>query len=200
MTRRRLILITASVVSSLVLSIAPIANQEAPVQAANVNWTKYSGDVILDSELYVTDAWVIKDGSTYKMWYTHGKTDLTISKLKDELGGLNLDDIIDDLANTDIEALLDDLANLTASDVLDFLNATSTVIGYATSTNGSSWTMQNSEVLAGGSGLWSSVGFPSVIKDDSTYKMWYTSGKTDLTRTTLQNILDDLNGNAATTT
>jgi len=195
--RKRLTLIIAAMVSSLVLAIAPVATQGTPVQAADPTWTKYTGDVSLDTELYVTDAWVIKDDSTYKMWYTHGKTDLTIADLRDELGNLNLDEIIDDLANQDLEELLNDLAALNASDVLDFLNATTTVIGYATSNDSVTWTIQDSEVLAGSStGLWSSVGLPCVIKDGSTYKMWYTSGETDLTRTTLQNILDDLNGNA----
>ena len=199
MTRRkRLILITTAVISSLILAIAPIANQGTSVQAAGPTWTKYTGDVTLDSQKYVTDSWVIKDGSTYRMWYTHGKTDLTISTLRGELGGLNLDDIIDDLANTDLEELLDDLAALDADAVLDFLDATTTVIGYATSTNGIDWTMRDDEVLAGGSsGLWSSVGLPCVVKDGSTYEMWYTRGETDLTRATLQDILDDLDGTAA---
>jgi len=197
--RKRFTLIIAAMVSSLILAIAPGANQGTPVQAAGPTWTKYSGDVSLDTELYVTDAWVIKDGSTYRMWYTHGKTDLTIAELSDELGGLNFDEIIDDLANQDMEELLNDLAALNASDVLDFFDATTTVIGYATSTDSKNWTIQDSEVLAGSStGLWSSVGLPCVIKDGSTYEMWYTNGETDLTRATLQDILDDLDGNAET--
>jgi len=151
----------------------------------------------LDTELYVTDAWVIKDGSTYKMWYTHGKTDLSIAELRDGLGNLNIDDIIYDLANQDLEELLNDLAALNASAILDFFDATSTVIGYATSTDSKNWTIQDTEVLNGSStGLWSSVGLPCVIKDGSTYKMWYTSGATDLTRTTLQAILDDMDRDA----
>ncbi len=176
--RKRLILITTAVISSLILAIAPIANQGTSVQAAGPTWTKYTGDVTLDTELYVTDAWVLKDGSIYRMWYTRGKTDLAISTLRDELGGLNLDEIIDDLANQDLEELLNDLANLDADAIMDFLDATSTVIGYATSTNGIDWTVRDDEVLAGSSdGLWSSVGLPCVILNSATdYQMWYTRG------------------------
>ena len=193
MTRRRLILIITATVSSLILSIAPTANQGTPVQAA-VNWTKYTGDITLDSQKYVIDAWVLKDGSTYRMWYTHGKTDLTISEFKDNLGAgqLNLDEILDDLADRDLEELLDDLANLDAGDILDFFDATTTVIGYATSTNGIDWTVKDEEVLAGGSsGIQCSVGAPCVIEGGS-YKMWYTHTKIDLTEGELQDILDDI--------
>lgn len=198
MTRRkRLILITAAMVSSLILAIAPVANQGTSVQAAGPTWTD-GGVITLDSQLYVTDAWVLKDGSTYRMWYTRGKTDLTIAELRDELGGLNFDEILDDLANQDLEELLDDLAALDADAVLNFLDATTTVIGYATSTNGIDWTVRDDEVLAGSSdGLWSSVGLPCVILNSATdYQMWYTRGETDLTRATLQDILDDLDGDA----
>jgi len=195
--RKTFILFTAAVVSSLMLAMLPVVNHASPAQAAGPTWTKYSGDISLESELYVADAWVLKDGGTYKIWYTHGETDLTIADLRDELAGLKLDEIIDDIANTDLDELLDDMTNLDVDDILDFFDATSTVIGYATSTDSINWTIQDSEVLAGGGdGLWSSVGLPCVIKDGSTYRMWYTNGETDLTRTELQDILDDLDGDA----
>jgi predicted GH43/DUF377 family glycosyl hydrolase len=49
--------------------------------------------------------------------------------------------------------------------------------GYATSPDGLTWTRQGSGPVfdAGPSNGWDAkIGFPSVIKDGSTYKMWYT--------------------------
>jgi len=194
--KRRLILIIAATVCSLILSLVPIVSQESPAQAANVNWTKYTGDVSLDSQLYVVDAWVIRDSGTYKMWYTRGKTDLNVSRLRDELGDLNLDEIIDDLATQDLEELLDDMAALDAGDIRDFFDASTTVIGYATSTNGIDWTVVDDEVLAGDGNLWDSVGGCCVI-EDTIYKMWYTHSKIGLSEAELQGILDDMDGTKA---
>jgi len=65
---------------------------------------------------------------------------------------------------------------------MDVLDVTATVIGYATSTNGITWTVTSSEALSGdSSALWDSVGIPCVIKDGDTYKMWYTQGISYLT-------------------
>ncbi len=50
-------------------------------------------------------------------------------------------------------------------------------IGYATSPDGITWTRQGSSPVftAGSAGAWDAkIGFPTVIKDGSTYKMWYT--------------------------
>lgn len=51
-------------------------------------------------------------------------------------------------------------------------------IGYATSSNGTSWAKQNSgnAVLQGSAGQWDArgVAFPTVVKDGNTYRMWYT--------------------------
>jgi predicted GH43/DUF377 family glycosyl hydrolase len=99
-----------------------------------VTWTRQNGgNPVLtpstpaawdDGQVYY--AWVIKDGTTYKMWYTGFST---------------------------FEAM-----------------------GYATSTDGISWTRSGSPILmAQGTGFEAtSVGAPSVIKDGTTYRMWYT--------------------------
>lgn len=50
-------------------------------------------------------------------------------------------------------------------------------IGYATSPDGLTWTRQGSVPVldAGPSGAWDEkIGFPTVLKDGSVYKMWYT--------------------------
>ncbi len=182
---------------SLSAVLVPMASQVAPARA-EVSWTQYTGEVTLEDARYVVDAWVIKDGSTYEMWYTHGKADVSLSEILDIFGDLDLDAIVADIASLDIEGLLDNLAPLNATDLWDLLTSVSTVIGYATSSNGRTWTIQNEEVLSGTNGIFDSVGAPCVIKDGDTYKMWYTRVKSDLTQTDVANILDDLAGDANT--
>ncbi|GAH85184.1 unnamed protein product, partial [marine sediment metagenome] len=108
------------------------------------------------------------------------------------------DDLITDITNLDPEEFLDDLGALTGdSDAIeDIFDGIRTVIGYATSSDGKTWTKVNSEVLAGSSSaLWESVGAPCVIKEnDTSYKMWYTRAKIDLTQTELEDILDEIAG------
>ena len=190
---KKLISLGIAVILGLSLILIPIASRLSPVQAA-VTWTKSSEEVTLDSELYVVDAWVIKeDSTTYKMWYTHGKTGLSLTDIANDLLALNLDDIIDDIASLDLVQLLSDLSALNAADILDFLDDASTVIGYAASSDGITWNKVNSLALEGSGGsAWDSVGAPCVIKDGTTYKMWYTNSKTDLTQVKLQSILTDL--------
>jgi PGF-pre-PGF domain-containing protein len=175
-----------------------MASQVAPARA-EVSWTQYTGEVTLEDARYVVDAWVIKDGSTYEMWYTHGKADVSLSEILDIFGDLDLDAIVADIAARDLEGLLDTLAPINTTDLWDnLLTKVSTVIGYATSTNGRTWTIEDEEVLSGTNGIFDSVGAPCVIKDGDTYKMWYTRVKSDLTQTDLDNILDDLAGDADT--
>lgn len=182
----------------------PIVGQALPARAAGPPWTTYSGEVTLENELYVMGAWVLREGNTYRMWYTHVTTDLSVMELVDEIPALHLDDIIYDLADLNLDALLNDLAALkdtydNVGDIVDFLNINKTVIGCATSSNGINWTIEESEVLAGDSNeLWDNVGYPCVINDGGTYKMWYTHDRIDLTQTELENILSDLNEGIAT--
>ena len=193
---KNLIGLVVVVILGLSLILVPVVSRLSPVQAA-VTWKK-SGEVTLENELYVVDAWVIKESSTsYKMWYTHAKSiDLSISEIIDAITALDLDALIDDIANLDLAQFLSHLDDLTAdvSDIVDLLDGISTVIGYATSTNGKTWTVQNSEALVGSSNAaWDSVGAPCVIKNsDTDYEMWYTRAKIDLTQTDLEDILDDI--------
>jgi len=184
-----------AVILGLSLILIPVASRLSPVQAA-VTWTK-SGEVTLDSELHVVDTWVIKESSTsYKMWYTHVKKDLSISDIIGVIKGLSLDNIASDITNLDLEQFLNHLSDLAGAEdvstIAGLLDDISTVIGYATSTNGRTWTKVNSEVLAGSSSAaWDSVGAPCVIWDatDSKYKMWYTHSKTDISQPKLQTLL-----------
>ncbi len=199
---KKLIGVVIAVILGSSLILIPVISRLAPVQAA-VTWTEYSGEVTLDGEKYVVDAWVIKDSPAYayEMWYTHAKKDLSISDIADVVKTLNLGNIVSDIADDlNLAEFLNDLDDLTGdvSDILDLLDGISTVIGYATSTNGITWTIGESEVvgLTGSSAAWHSVGAPCVIWDttESKYKMWYTRVKTGLTRTILEDILDDIGG------
>jgi len=97
-------------------------------------WTKHTYNPVLYAALSwethgVFGPFVMKDGSTYKMWYT-------------------------------------------ATDIFDVAR-----IGYATSSDGISWTKNPNAVLdVGSTGQWDSWGvyYPWVIKEASdSYKMWY---------------------------
>ncbi len=197
---KKLIGLGVAVILGLSLILVPLVSRPSPAQAA-VTWTEYQGEVTLDSEKYVVDAWVIRESSTsYKMWYTHGKTDVSVLGIVNDITAILTDNLITDIANLDLEELLNDLGGLDIGTLKALLDGTSTVIGYATSTNGKTWTKVNSEVLAGSGGAWDSVGAPCVIWDgtDNQYKMWYTRLDTDLNQTSLQNYLTDLGGNDAT--
>ncbi len=189
-------LISLVVAGTLVFSllIAPLFSLVSPVAAA-VTWTKYTGQITLDnSERYVADAWVINDGGIYKMWYTHGKTDLSVVQSLNTIKATGAGNIVSDIANLNLTQLLSHLGDLNLTEVTNLLDGTSTVIGYATSSDGKTWTVQNSQVqgLASSGGAWNSVGAPCIIKDGATYRMWYTRVKTDLTQTNLNTILTNL--------
>jgi hypothetical protein len=195
-----------AVILGLSLILIPVTSRLSPVQAA-VTWTKYSGEVTLESEQYVVDAWVIKNSPAYayEMWYTHAKKDLTISEIIDVVKALHLDNIVSDIADLDLAQFLTHLSDLAAdvSAVEALLDGISTVIGYATSTDGITWTVGQSQVagLTGSSAAWDSVGAPCVIWDttESKYKMWYTRVKTNLTQASLTTILNNI-ASANTTT
>ena len=188
------------------LALILTASMVMLVQAA-VPWTKQGVVSLKDgslNELFVEDASVIWDetASLYKMWYTHGKTALSISDIASSLAAILTDAIVTDLTNLDPNALLNDLSLIDAAArtaLYNLLTDTATVIGYATSSDGITWTVQNSEVLAGSSGgAWDSVGAPSVIKTGpSSYEMWYNHTTTNLTLAQLGTILTDMGGTQA---
>ena len=59
---KKLIGLGIAVILGLSLTLIPVLNRTSPVEAA-VSWTK-SGEVTLENERYVIDAWVIKESST----------------------------------------------------------------------------------------------------------------------------------------
>lgn len=158
-------------------------------------WMKFPGQLSLPNEKYVLDTFVYKDGNTYKMWYTHVKMDLTLEQLFSGLKGLHLDALLNSLQSLQFNNFINHLADLNHDmpALMDIFDGISTVVGYATSIDGKNWAVQNSNALVGSSGgLWTSVGFPTVVKDGNTYKMWYTRVDTTLTRTQIQSIFTDM--------
>ncbi len=194
------ILSTLSVAILLLTSLFPLVYAAVP-------WTKYTGEVSLRDgiadELFVVDAWVLKDGSTYKMWYTHSRTDLGMEGIIDSLTTILSSELLSDFLNLDLAGLLGSMADIADTpakmDALwNFMVGTTTVIGYATSSDGIDWNVVNDEVLAGASDTLESVGMPCVINDGGTYKMWFTHSETGLNKTGLQTILGNLDdGNPA---
>jgi hypothetical protein len=176
-------LATVVVVPALVLGLlfSPIADNVSADYTPTRGWTKYTGELDLDGELLVTDAWVIYDAGTYRMWYTRLRLDDSFADIIGKITALNGPAIADAFLNMDLNGLLGLLSNLDAADVWALLDSATTVIGYATSTDGIDWTIENDEVLAGGGSLHNGVGTPCVIydEDDTTYKMWYTRFETD---------------------
>jgi len=178
-------------IASLVLAVLPLV-QASPAQAAGPTWTKYAGNVTLEYEEYVISSWVIYDGSTYRMWYTHLINNIELTEYITEVKKEYNYGIYTYLTEQDSDDLLDYLAGMDPDDVheiLDFFGNTYIAIGYATSTNGVTWSIVEDEALTGGNQLWNSVGSPCVIKDGSTYKMWYTQCDTDLDRAAFDDIL-----------
>jgi hypothetical protein len=140
-----------------------------------IDWTIENASVLsgngslLDS--YSTPSVVI-DGSTYKMWYTRFKTDYT---------------------ETNLDALLADVGQVDVSDLWDILDSTTTVIGYATSTDGETWSGINNQIFpAASGGIWDSASAPCVIETDGSYEMWYTSAETDLTTDNFSDLFREL--------
>ena len=186
-------------VASVALTMTAFV-QPSPARAAGPDWTRYSGNVTLEYEEYVLDSCVIKDGDTYRMWYTHAVTDMSIPDMVDEIKESCFDAIFEAIADQDLNSLLDALAGLSSDDIddiLDLMSNTKIVIGYATSTNGIDWSIVEPVALSGGNQLWNSVGAPCVIKDDDTYRMWYTRSRAELSRAELEDILGDLSGAGA---
>lgn len=193
-------LVVPILVSGLLLS--PMVDNVSANYLPVLGWTKYTGELDLDGEIAVADAWVIKDGDTYRMWFTRLKLDDSFGNITNQITALNGPEIIDDFLSANLGELLNDLAALSAGNAAElwtFLDSVTTVIGYATSTDGKNWTVVDNEVLAGGGSLHNGVGTPCVIYDetDATYKMWYTRFETDWTTgVQLAAILDDLDGNS----
>jgi len=121
----------------LLLTRALAVQAQGPIAGPPEIWIKYEGNPVVitgtvgswDAAL-VADPIVISDGTTYKMWY------------------VGTDDLSGDVYSS---------------------------IGYATSTNGITWTKYaGNPVVTGTAGSWdASLGIAGVVFDGTTYHMWY---------------------------
>jgi len=166
-----------------------------------INWIKYTGNPVIVSgasgsweEGGVGEACVVKDGGTYKMWYssyTH------ISTINEAIGYAISSDGINwtkyesnpvlgsgatgkwDEADVDNPTVIkqDSIYHMWYEGVNDGDDVCR--IGYATSVDGLQWekSLDNPVLDAGSSGNWdeNGVAHPSVLIDENSYKMWYTS-------------------------
>jgi len=140
---------------------------------------------------------IIKNSDTdYEMWYTNTTTDLDrngFSSILGEILELDIPGFLNTLGSGNLDELINSLKNdLDTEDLENLLSNSNTRIGYATSTDGSTWTVDDADDLTGSStNIWSSIGAPSVLKEGDSYEMWYTQGIDDLT---VGNVLDILQG------
>jgi predicted GH43/DUF377 family glycosyl hydrolase len=177
---------------------------------AQTSWTKYAGNPVLRRDtiianlpndlIVISDCWVIKEDTTYKMWYTAGGINYPADTLlrsricyATSVDGINwtkysgnpvLDVSYtggwDSLGVETVSILIDSLAPPTEKYKMwyagQYFNSYRYDIGYAYSADGINWTKHTNPVLQVGiSSEWDN-GFlegPSVIKEAGIYKMWY---------------------------
>lgn len=148
----------------------------------------------------ISDCWVIKEGAIYSMWYTGGGINYPPDTLlraricyATSTDGINWTKYAgnpvldvsytggwDSIGVETVSIIIDSLAPATERYKMwyagQYFNSYRYDIGYAFSSDGINWVKHANPVLqVGASGEWDN-GFlegPSVIKDGSTYKMWY---------------------------
>ena len=179
-------------VTSFILCLSLVLTGTLSALAINP-FIKHTGNLSLEGLRFVSDAWVIKDNGTYKMWFTHPRTEIEPSQIASLIGELDLNAIMDALQSKDIDALLNVIAGLDSNVVYDLLKDSATVIGYAASANGIDWSIENTEVLSATAEL-QNLAAPCVIKVNGTYHMWYSRSTTEYTRTELAALLNNLQG------
>jgi len=189
MTFRLRLLTIISVLSLMVLHLVGFS----PSVEAAPTWTKSSSPLTLDGERFVTDSWVVKIGSTYEMWYTHGGTTLSLTEIINQIKVVATSQMVNDLAGFDLASLFGVDLPLTNIDALwTLLGTTSTTIGYATSVDGINWHVVKHDALTSAGAGWDSVSAPCVVKTASGYQMWYTHSWLNLTKAELGTALTNL--------
>ena len=182
-----LALLSAGVLLILTFSVAQMAEPPGP-------WIKYTGNPVVVTGTVgswdangVTDPTVISDTGLYKMWYT-GVDDGSIRSIgyATSTNGITWTKYAGNPVLTRTAGSWDANVVVGGDVVFDgvtyrmwYIGAESLAgpyaIGYATSTNGITWTKYvNNPVVTGTVGSWDSIlGCPGVISDTGLYKMWY---------------------------
>ena len=175
-----------------------------------ISWTKDAGNRVLRRDtvvsdfpndiIAISDCWVAKEGTSYKMWYTCGglnyPTDTLLrSRLcyATSLDGINwIKYSGNPILDVSYTGGWDSLGVETATVIIDsiaptaerykmwyagqYFNSYRYDIGYAFSSDGINWTKHASPVIQVGSTSEWDNGFlegPSVMKEGSIYKMWH---------------------------
>ncbi len=86
------------------------------------------------------------------------------------------------VTQADIEYLVENKETITTEELWELQAGGTGSIGYATSTDGTSWTNINRNVFSAGTGVLNAVGAPCVVYNGTDFEMWYTYGVTDLIR------------------
>ena len=151
-----------------------------------IDWVKYEGNPVLTLGAYrswesdhVHNPVVVKEGSTYKMWYDGYDGQRSRTGYATSTDGINWTKysgnpvISSELGNGAIGTIILDGSTYKAWAELG------ADVGYWISSDGIIWTpYAGNPVLTHGTG-WESVAIsdPMVIKDGSVYKMWYQGGE-----------------------
>lgn len=185
--------LAAATAATLVLGFltAPLISGALAAYSPTQGWTRQAAPSI-GNQRAITDATVIKDGSTYRMWYTRVHLNESFASIMGHTANLGVADIVDAVLEFRQADLLDALANLNGTDLANLLGSFTSVIGYATSLDGQTWTIPNNQALSQGTTALDAIGAPVVIKDGATYRMWYTRLETDYSAAGLNAILDGL--------
>jgi uncharacterized repeat protein (TIGR01451 family) len=162
-----------------------------------IAWTKFPGNPMLGvgdpgewDEMYRGQAACMKDGGTYKMWFSGGSTGAWSTGYATSSDGdtWNVHDGNPVLPASgagswdEMESSMPAVIKDGGTYKMWYLgcNADHSVcsIGYATSPDGVAWIKYPDPVLEGTDGEWDEdvVWGPEVMKDGSTYMMWYQSG------------------------
>jgi predicted GH43/DUF377 family glycosyl hydrolase len=157
-------------------------------------WTKYSGNPVFGlgpsgswDDSMATHPTVIYDGSNYHMWYAGSHAyDISIGYASSS-DGITWTRYHDPVLRKGIPGSWDDIYVHTPTVLFDGAtfhmwfqghDGTNARIGYATSTNGISWTKSaaNPVLDIGPSGSWEGedLGSPFVLHDGTVYHMWYS--------------------------
>ncbi|NLE89556.1 MAG: hypothetical protein GX602_01260 [Dehalococcoidales bacterium] len=121
----------------------------------------------------VANPCVIKDGNDYHMWYTRSTTDYTLAVLEEKLP---------DLASENDEEVV--------TAILDLIAGNRTVIDYATSNDGESWSEPTPAVLSGDTV--NNVAAPCVLKvGDGDYRMWFSNVSTGITQEDIEYLVEN---------
>jgi predicted GH43/DUF377 family glycosyl hydrolase len=149
-------------------------------------WTKYSGNPVVTGSMAV-DPCVIKDGSTYKMWYSHrdnsGVWSIYYADSSDGVTWSNKQQVL----TVGGSGVWDAVRVNTPSVIKDgstykmwYTGRDASVppkerIGYATSTDGTTWTRQGTALNPGAGSNPDALGCrdPVVITRNSNYELWY---------------------------